>query len=391
MPDSILNQYDSTIVENDTTRITEGSTQLIVPTDSLKRITPPRNPAFFNPRAKVTRDLTLAVCGALPKSGGGPHTYLDAMAGTGARGLRVATELDIDRVIINDINPKGIEMARRGSVLNRLNNVEFRTDEACGFLSDYSIPENRGDIVDVDPFGSPAPYMDCALRATSYDGIIALTATDLMVLGGVHSAACRRIYGGVPIRTVYGSEIALRLILGCMSSVAGRLGKRIAPLYVESHMHYYRTYVTIHPNAGECMVGYIAHCYACGYRHTTCELETRCSLCGEIAGIAGPLWVGRIFDERFVTGMLRMDHDVLGGCYNTILEKCRKEATLPATFYTLDEVASRIRGGPPRLVSMIQYLGELGFNASPTSLSPSGFRTDASMEEVCSVMTSIKS
>ena len=45
----------------------------------------------------------------------------------------------------------------------------------------------------------------------------------------------REKYGGIPIRTEYGNEIAIRLILGCLRMVAGRLGLEIIPLYVESH------------------------------------------------------------------------------------------------------------------------------------------------------------
>ena len=46
------------------------------------------------------------------------------------------------------------------------------------------------------------------------------TATDLQVLHGLFVNACKRKYYGIPIKTEYANEIAIRLILGCISIVA---------------------------------------------------------------------------------------------------------------------------------------------------------------------------
>ena len=45
--------------------------------------------------------------------------------------------------------------------------------------------------------------------------------------------ACQRKYYGVPIKTEYSNEIAIRLILGCLNFVAGRLDIQIIPKFVE--------------------------------------------------------------------------------------------------------------------------------------------------------------
>ena len=51
----------------------------------------------------------------------------------GARGLRVANELKIESVIINDLNPTALEMAKHSANLNNLKNIEFSEKEACVF------------------------------------------------------------------------------------------------------------------------------------------------------------------------------------------------------------------------------------------------------------------
>lgn len=379
-------------MEGEIVRIAEGGTTLAVPAASLTETVPPRRPAFFNPRAMRTRDLAIRACGAHLETFGGPKTYLDAMAGTGARGIRMARELDFETVYINDANPEAVSLARDGANINGLDNVSFSEREACRFLGDHSVRGERGAVVDVDPFGSSAPYLDCAIRATIHGGLLAVTSTDLQVLGGLHNDACRRIYGGVPVRTCYMAETAIRLILGCISSVAGRLDKGVSPVYAESHMHYYRVYARVLRSPGEYQMGYLLHCPSCGHRHASSHPTESCGRCGKAILAAGPLWTGSLFDKEFVERMIHCDQTIEpGGAYSPILEKCLGEAEMPAAFFTLDEIASRIRSGPPQLVAMVSGLLDAGFAASTTSFSFTGFRTDADIGSICDVAGSLKS
>ncbi len=93
--------------------------------------------------------------------------------------------------------------------------------------------------MDIDPFGSPVKYFDCAIRATMHNGLLSVTATDLQVLHGLAKNACKRKYHGTPVKTEYSNEIAIRLIHGCLDIVARRLDVQIVPQFVENDMHYY--------------------------------------------------------------------------------------------------------------------------------------------------------
>ena len=108
----------------------------------------------------------------------------------------------------------------------------------CRFVSNFSKKGERGSIVDIDPFGSPAAFFDCGIRATMHGGILSVAATDLQVLNGLFQSACKRKYGGIPVRAEYGNEMAIRLVLGCLRMVAARLGVEVEPMFVESDMHY---------------------------------------------------------------------------------------------------------------------------------------------------------
>jgi len=92
--------------------IIEGDTKLLVPKKSLTDKVPPKEPAFFNPKAKVNRDFSIIAYAAFLKNFQGPKIFLEGMSGIGARGLRVSNELKIENTIINDLNPTALKMVQ---------------------------------------------------------------------------------------------------------------------------------------------------------------------------------------------------------------------------------------------------------------------------------------
>ena len=369
--------------------IEEGSTKLLVPRDSLSEKTPPREPAFFNPRARISRDYSIIAYSAFLKNFKGPKIFLDALAGIGARSIRVANEIDnIEKVVVNDVNSQALAIGKKIAKLNQITKCEFSENEACRFLSLHSTRDGRGAIVDVDPFGSPSRYLDCAMRSTFHGGLLSVTATDLTVLHGIFPEACQRKYYGTPIRTIYGNEIALRLIIGCMNLVAGRLDVMVTPLFVHHSMHYYKAYVKIlvRTNTKNCM-GYILHCDNCGNRKVAHEPEYICNLCSSKMKIAGPLWIENLYDKDFVDAMvseeknLKVDESCL-----KFLEKCQEEVDMPPTYFTLDEIGHRNQSAPPSLAKIIEKIRELGLRATKTCMNPTGFKTDARIDEILSLV-----
>ena len=367
--------------------IIEGSTKLLVPKKSLTEKVPPIKPAFFNPKARTNRDFSIIAYAAFLKKFEGPKIFLESLTGVGARGLRVANELKMEKIIINDLNPTALKIAKESAILNNLKSIEFSEKEACVFLNEHSRKGNRGSIVDIDPFGSAAAFFDCGIRATLHGGILSTAATDLQVLNGLFQGACKRKYGGIPVRVEYGNEMAIRLILGSLRSVAARLGVKIIPMFVESEMHYYRTYVKIlnHIDQEE-NLGYIIHCKNCGHRKISLEQQHECELCELKTSIAGPLWIGKIFDKEYVKNMIdeSTNLEIKKSCEKT-LYKCLDEAEMPAIYFTLDEIAKKVKSSPPKLEKIILNLKENGFSSSVTSFNPTGFRTNANIDEIVKI------
>lgn len=372
--------------------IIEGETKLLVPKKSITDKVPPMKPAFFNPKAKLNRDFSIIAYSAFLNKFQGPKIFLEGLSGLGARGLRVANELDVEKIVINDLNPSALKMAEYSANLNGIKNMEFSEKEVCRFFSNYSKKGERGSIVDIDPFGSPAAFFDCGIRATMHGGILSMAATDLQVLNGLFQSACKRKYGGVPVRTEYGNEIAIRLVLGSLRAVAARLGVTVIPMFVESEMHYYRTYVKVLNRVDQKEnLGYILHCKNCGDRKIALEQEQECKLCKSKISIAGPLWIDKIFDKEFVQDMI-IENSKLETDKNCekILCKCLSESEMPGTYYTIDEVASIMKSSPPKLEKAVSSLIENGFLASVTVFNPTGFRTSANIKEIIKIFETIQ-
>ena len=68
-----------------------------------------------------------------------------------------------------------------------------------------------------------------------------------------------------------------------------------------------------------------------------------------------------------------------------ILYKCFDESEMPGMYFTLDEIGKKIKASPPKLAKIILNLKENGFLSSVTSLNPTGFRTNANINQIIEI------
>ena len=86
-------------------------------------------------------------------------------------------------------------------------------------------------VIDLDPYGSAAPFLDAAVQSICNGGMLTITCTDLAALGGSHPETCYGRYGAFPLqRSGYLQELALRILLYHLSVIAGRYGRTIKPI-----------------------------------------------------------------------------------------------------------------------------------------------------------------
>ncbi len=378
--------------------VNEGQTKLEVPELESFRTragdyVPSLTRVFYNPYMEFCRDLSVSAVQALTRELD-TLCLCDPLAGVGVRGLRYAKEVEgIARVIVNDRSFEAVEFIRRNIELNELGCVEVHNEDANTLLWRRA-PHFH--FIDLDPFGSPASFIDSACASLLRRGVLALTATDTAPLSGTHAKACIRRYGSKPLKVEYGRELGVRILIGFCQRVAGKYDLALTPVLAHATRHYFRVYLRGQRRAGDtneilANQGYVSHCRACGNRGLTSglvpELPQKCK-CGEKLEHAGPLWLGQLGDKEFIGGMI---NDIaqrnfrLGQQELTLLNLCREETEGPSMFYDMHELAGRVGVSPPKIVELIGKFRKQGYFASRTHFSGTGFRTDAPMDEIIKI------
>ncbi len=379
----------------------EGKTLLLVPSFSLSENVPPKNPAFFNPNAKWNRDISILAY-KIQASSKNNRTFADSICGVGARGLRTAVEVPkIETIYLNDLNPIAIDLAKESAKLNQVQDkCNFDTNDVCKFLNFQERDFRKFDIVDLDPFGSPSPYVDCVLRSVSNRGLISITATDTAVLCGVYPNVCYRKYYGFPLRTEYSNEIGIRILVSFIALNASRFDLSIVPYFCHSNLHYLRVYLKVIfgnllANSVSSKIGFLKHCQNCKHRKVEHLKEQNlvCEICGTKCNLAGPLWIDSLFDSEFVGGMLNElknngYYSSSANDYNKLLkvmQNCINELAYPSYFET-DTIASMAKKSSVSLEKVVSTLSCNGFNVSKTIMNDKGFKTNASPKEIINLL-----
>ncbi|MDR2698622.1 MAG: N2,N2-dimethylguanosine tRNA methyltransferase, partial [Candidatus Methanoplasma sp.] len=185
--------------------LTEGRTRLLVPErHSLHGPGTRTSDVFFNEQMAFGRDVTVMFLRALQKNS---ITAADAMSATGARAVRIANEVPDTVVTANDADPKAVPFIEHNISLNSLSNCAPSNRDLHVLFSESSF-----DYVDIDPFGTPMPFIQSAIRGCRKKGIIAITATDTAPLAGAQAGKCRRRYQSEPIRGYMCHEGGLRIL-----------------------------------------------------------------------------------------------------------------------------------------------------------------------------------
>ena len=134
--------------------------------------------AFYRASSRAGRDLAV-LAAALYRQQHGHLRVIDAMTGCGVRCLRYHLESDADWVWANEGNPElqtlltenlGQGMAPGTYCITHqdANQLFF----SCSQQQDYY------DLIDIDSFGSPTPFVNTALWAIKLGGLLYLTSTD---------------------------------------------------------------------------------------------------------------------------------------------------------------------------------------------------------------------
>lgn len=387
-----------------TETMNEGSASILVPRLSLYMLghqyVPSLAPVFYNPRMRLNRDIAVLTLRAFKRRRADDISVAEPLAGSGIRGIRFAKEVPgIEKVAMNDLNPSAARLMERNVADNAVSEKAVVTNlDANTFLAVHAAPGQRFDFVDIDPYGSPSPFLENAFRSLNNRGMLAGTATDTAPLCGVNPAACIRTYQGRPLRTEYCRELGIRLILNAVVWAAARRDLGVNVLLSYASDHYLRVYVQISRGAKRAdeaidQLGYLLHCFSCMHRSwvkgIVPKLDLECPFCGKVMSVAGPLWLGPIVDGEFCSEVLQGLGEDFEDRAPKLLRTLVEEASAPLTFYVIDKVCDRLGLRiPPRRDVMEELVGR-GYFAGRTHFDPAGLKTDAPVETLREVLAQL--
>lgn len=351
--------------------IVEGETRLLIPEKAVKE--DPK--VFFNPRMKLNRDLCVLLVRSLRERE--EIVFLDLLAGTGAKGLRIALETGC-RVILNDGSKDACRLMRRNAELNHLD------VEVCNKSANLVLQERRDfNFIDIDPFGTPVPFLDNSFLALGRRGYLGVTATDTAPLCGVYPGACWRKYGAVSLKTDFCHELGIRILAGYVARTAAKYGKGVRFLLSHYREHYFRVYAECESGRKKAdmalaEMGYLYYCSRCLDRQVEKSLfpsRNGCS-CGGIYKVAGPLWLGDLMDKQLIEVLIREAREMKDSEALRTLLLIRDELEVPF-YYDLHKVCKSLKVEVPPMRKFLEELRSMGFRATRTHFSPTAVKTDA--------------
>ncbi len=388
-----------------TETITEGKAEVIVPKLDESSGEPLQHlrsmaPVFYNPVMKTNRDTAVLILRAYQRRTSHPITVCEPMTGSGVRGVRLLLEAhEIDNIVLGDLSPSALRLARENAALNGLaDRVNLRELDANLLLGLHGYPRGRFDYVDVDPYGTPAPFLDQAIASTKNRGVIALTATDMAPLCGVNKRACLRKYGGVPLNGMFCHETSLRLMTGLMMRQAAIYEYGVTPLFTYYADHYIRGYYRIRKGArraDHCLeqMGYIKYCPVCHHREASDNNAEAACVCGEKMNVGGPVWLGELSNPEYTAAMLEDITELTylsGSKAEQIIQLVQAEHGYPAGFYIIDAFCKQVGVKSIATETALEAVINAGYRVTRVHYDPRGFKTDATAQELVEVFNQFK-
>lgn len=321
----------------------------------------------------------------------GQLRVLDAMTGCGVRPLRYQLEAQADWVWANEGNPDlGPVLAANLAAGLRPDSYSITHQDANQvFFSCYQ-QRDYYDLVDVDNFGSPAPYASSALWATRLGGLIYLTSTDGRATSGRDPDRSLQTYGAYTRShpAVYEQGLRLLIAYGVQQAAARGLGAEPVFSFFNGEVHRAMLRLT----AGgwqQKNYGFLGYCHVCGQFQTVAwrQLGQAACVCDSQHPpvISGPLWLGPLHDVEWVSQMAALAQEWGWRAQAALLRTMAAEATMPPYYYLLGDIGRRGQMDIPKRQRLIEALSDRQFRATVTHLNSQAIKTTAPLKDCIAI------
>jgi len=269
------------------------------------------------------------------------------LAGSGIRAIRLAKELpnQIKKIYINDSSKKAVNLIQKNLQLNK---IPKRLIQLTNQDANLFILNSKGfDYIDIDPFGTPNPFLDSAMRRLSRNSILAITATDTSALCGTYPKSCKRKYWANHAKNPVMHELGLRILIRKTQLVAAQYDKALTPIFSYSKDHYMRVFFKCEKSK---------------------ELTNKILNQHDYYQTFGPLWTGPLWDKKLAKSI------AINKFLKTIAEEAQNSAW---PFYDIHALCKKYKLTAPNHEILMKKA-----KARPTHFSPVGLRTKLSEKEL---------
>ncbi|XP_043107994.1 LOW QUALITY PROTEIN: tRNA (guanine(26)-N(2))-dimethyltransferase [Puntigrus tetrazona] len=333
---------------------------------------------------------------------------LEGLAASGLRSVRFALEVPgLKSITANDYSAKAAALIAQDAQHNNVSHIlQASQRDASMVMYEARGRKERYDVIDLDPYGSPSPFLDAAVQAVSEGGLLCITCTDMAVMAGNSGETCYSKYGSVSIKSKYCHEMALRIILHSLDQRAAVYQRYIEPLLSVSVDFYIRVFVRV--KTGQVVVknsaskqALLYNCVGCGAFHlqrmgkkmsqgkhmkysaaTGPPVGPSCEHCGQRHQLGGPVWAEPIHDIAFVQKVLsavsgnptrfRTSKRIEG-----VLSMVTEELQDVPLYYVLDHLSSTVHCSTPSMLQFRSALLHAGYRVSLSHACKNAVKTDA--------------
>ncbi|XP_062400236.1 tRNA (guanine(26)-N(2))-dimethyltransferase [Sardina pilchardus] len=333
---------------------------------------------------------------------------LEGLAASGLRSVRFALEVPgLRSVTANDFSAKAAALIARNAEHNGVAHlVQASQRDASMVMYEARGKNQRFDVIDLDPYGSPSPFLDAAVQAVGEGGLLCITCTDMAVMAGNSGETCYSKYSSVSIKSRFCHEMALRIILHSLDQRANVYQRYIEPLLSVSVDFYIRVFVRV--RTGQAKVknsaskqALVYNCVGCGSFHlqrmgkrmshgknmkysaaTGPPVGPNCEHCGQRHQLGGPIWAEPLHDVEFVQKVLSAvsGNPSRFGTSKRIegmLSMMTEELPDVPLYYTMDHLSSTVHCNTPALLQFRSALLHAGHRVSLSHACKNALKTDA--------------
>jgi tRNA (guanine26-N2/guanine27-N2)-dimethyltransferase len=327
---------------------------------------------FYNPVMKLNRDVSVLLLHVLGQErkkhkGFSGFSIGSPLAGTGIRECRFLVELDkglLQEVHINDYDSAAASLIRKNIALNedalQCEEIEVSCQDADSFLlgsCGYS-------YIDIDPFGTPNPFLDAAVKRIQREGVLAVTATDTSALSGTYEDSCVRKYWARPMRNHLMHEVGLRILVRKVQLIGSQYEKSLVPIYSYSKDHYMRVFFLCQKQGKKAAAAvvkqhnFVHYCSTCLRTTTSVHNTARC--CDKQTVCAGPVWTGQLWDQKLAKTMATVNASWTHGQPGNqrFLDTIAAEAQLDLIgFYRFNDIRKILKKSPKKKEALLKKKG----------------------------------